>query len=471
MDFYHVLPSNTSPNYFPNNNASEYSTPIDNPYDLSGKWEVGLIDLTYSTCVNTFNNDNIIVDEEKSIAEAIRKEKCAVKVMLPVPQNQEDGVIARKELVGHINETFKTLLQLRISDNQLFIYWKLLTSDFYFIISPALEKLFELWSDVLSTMDGGNGANYAGLYNDYIPSRQSDVYIIVAPVTPTRNVVTLETVTMKKKGEKITPKKLEERFKTMITPGVANVSLDSDGRFHIQKLHDDNKMIVLNDPLRQALRVRRACMFHPGEQKYVTADFENFDPEWVFSIIYLKTISVYQKKKISRTVTLPPHSFVNTTEATKFVMEKLGDKRITLICNATDHLTLTITDSNLTVTFDNNLRDIFGFDINTYSGRINVTASRTFSLTRCIQFLYIYSNVGDTVRIGNTESPLLAIVPFSNNNGCSMLKEKVFKIPMYIGVSQVRISQIDIAIYDGAGQLVPFVADAVTTLRLHFRQI
>ena len=32
------------------------------------------------------------------------------------------------------------------------------------------------------------------------------------------------------------------------------------------------------------------------------------------------------------------------------------------------------------------------------------------------------------------------------------------------------ISQIDIAIYDGAGKLIPFYAGAVTSVRLHFRR-
>ena len=73
--------------------------------------------------------------------------------------------------------------------------------------------------------------------------------------------------------------------------------------------------------------------------------------------------------------------------------------------------------------------------------------------------------------MGNTEAPLLAIVPFKYSQGCVRLKEKSFKNPMYINVSRAHISQIDIGIYDGAGKLIPFLHDAVTTLRLHFRQI
>ena len=44
-------------------------------------------------------------------------------------------------------------------------------------------------------------------------------------------------------------------------------------------------------------------------------------------------------------------------------------------------------------------------------------------------------------------------------------------MPMYIRLLANHISQIDIGIYDGSGQVVPFIDDAVTTMRLHFRQM
>ena len=471
MDFYHLLPSNTSPTYFPNNNASEYSTPLDNPYDLTGNWEVALTDFTYSTCVNTFNNDNIFVDEIGSIIQLIQQTKSAVKVMLPVPTNQSNGVVARREIQKSINSKLESLLQLSVRDDNKFADWKLVTKDYYFILSNGIRLLFEIWSDVLSSRD----SHFANIYpfaHHWIPSQQSDVYIIVVPVTPSPTVITLERVTLKEKDEKITFQELEKRFQSKVTPGVAKLTLNEHGQFRLIKLHDDNNMIIANSALRHALTVPYPCMFRAAYQQYLIAEFDNFDEEWIFSIVKLKTITTFHNKLRRRTITLPPHMFTNAIEAASFVTENLADKRITLKCNtATQLLTLAITDSNLTVTFDNNLRDIFGFDKNTYSGNITVTADRAFSLKRCIQFLYIYSNLTEYVRIGNTESPLIAVVPFSTDNDCSLLKQKTFKTPMYINVRhQERISQIDIAIYDGAGQLVPFVSDAVSTLRLHFRQ-
>lgn len=240
MDFYHVLPSNTSPDYFPNNTATEYSTPLDIPYDLTGNWELGLMNLTYSTCINTFNNDKIIIRENQS--------------------------------------------------------------------------------------------------------------------------------------------------------------------------------------------------------------------------------------EMEKTITIPPCSFEKVDAAIQFINSRINDNRIRLDCTS-KRVTLYITDAKLSVTFDNTLRDILAFNKNTYEGPLTYTANGNFSLIRCIQYLYIYSNLASNVRIGNTESPLLAIVPFLVNGSCSLLTEKIFKIPMYISIKQRRVSQIDIAIYDGAGQPVPFVSDAVTTVCLHFRQV
>ena len=469
MSFYHILPSNTSPEYFPNNNASEYSTPIDYPYDLTGNWEVGLMDLTHSTCINTFNNNCIIVEEEKTVIDDMQKMNNPVKVMIPMPSQDSGAVEARRELTDYINKKFKSILRLRTSDNKMRVHWDLISKDFYFILSKGIQVMYQVWSDVVSPFDK-SFVNLADLNNNnYLPKQASDLYIIMVPMSSNPGVIVLEKVVLKKKNEEITVQELHKRFETLVRPGVIKVTLNPQKQFKIEKLHDDNNMIMYNPALLDVLTFTHACNFRASIQAYYTAKLKDFSKEWVFSILHIKNISVLPYLS-SKTVTLSPHSFANTTKATSFVTEMLGDKRITLKCDKTNHVNLSISVP-LTVTFDNNLRDIFGFDKNTYSGPISITSDRMFSLNRCIQFLYIYSNLGNTVRVGNTKAPLLAIVPFSANNKGSILKEKVFKEPMYVGMRRNRITQINIAIYDGAGQLVPFASDAVTTLRLHFRQI
>ena len=57
MSFYHVLQSNTSPATFPQNNASKFSTPVDNPIMLDGNWEMALMSVTHPYCISIFNNE------------------------------------------------------------------------------------------------------------------------------------------------------------------------------------------------------------------------------------------------------------------------------------------------------------------------------------------------------------------------------------------------------------------------------
>ena len=128
-----------------------------------------------------------------------------------------------------------------------------------------------------------------------------------------------------------------------------------------------------------------------------------------------------------------------------------------------------IITEHLQVTFDNDLRDILGFDKNSYDGKGTYSSSDSLSLTRRIQYLYVYSDVCDMVRVGDTKAPLLAVIPF-NAKECRLLSEKRFPLPMYVPVKKTYISDISIGIYDDAGKIVPFHRDGITTLRFHFRK-
>ena len=59
---------------------------------------------------------------------------------------------------------------------------------------------------------------------------------------------------------------------------------------------------------------------------------------------------------------------------------------------------------------------------------------------------------------------------FKPVKSCQMLNDINFKQPFYVKVQQEVITMIEIGIYDGAGQQVPFERDSKTTVRLHFRR-
>ena len=393
--------------------------------------------------------------------------------MLPPPRAGEDVVLVRDSMAEYINQKFKTLLELNITNDKKWATWKLVNpSNYYFILSPGIEKLFQLQSDVLCDQDE-SFKNEDAFTTSYLPSDQSNVWIMLLPTT-TFSVDSYGpshvTFVIKKANEVTTERAMLQKFQETVPQEIATLTQDGE-KFVLTKVHDDNKLIFLNAPFRKALTLNRAGMFHAEEQSHVHSVF-TYDKrqQWTLTVVTVQNVMVFDDF-LSTTIVLPPNSFQDENVALSFVNSKVNDNRITFACNSKKRVTLKITDPKLTLVMDNNLRDIFGFGKAAFSGSATYTADGVMSLTRCIQYLYVYSNVASNVRVGNTESPLLAIVPFSTDKDCSLLTEKVFKTPMYIRVKQNRISQIDIGIYDGAGELVPFVADAVTTLNLHFRQL
>ena len=54
MSFYHILPSDSAKDRFPNNKAAQFSIPIDGAQHLDGQWEVAVAQLSFSNCLYTF---------------------------------------------------------------------------------------------------------------------------------------------------------------------------------------------------------------------------------------------------------------------------------------------------------------------------------------------------------------------------------------------------------------------------------
>ena len=177
----------------------------------------------------------------------------------------------------------------------------------------------------------------------------------------------------------------------------------------------------------------------------------------------------HDERKTLRRITLEPHTFQEFNNAVSYINESMATSDVTFSLNERNYLILKIISKSVTVKFDNTLRDIFGFLKNSYSGPGEFKAESSFSLTRCIDYLYIYSNISEYVRVGNTKAPLLGIVSFESGKECDHLRENLFDNPTYVSVIQNDISQIDIGIYDGVGELIPFAKNATTVLQLHFR--
>ena len=458
MSFYHILPSNTSPKTFPKNNASQYSTPITNPHMLEGKWEVALINLQYSNCINTFDGEKIHWSKKTSDITKATTPIC--KVLPPSKFNKRKDVINYyKDL---INKEFQGILNLSIDTSKRnlnkVVHWKVLSKKHVVYLSVNLQQAFRLWSDVLTSYDM-EASNY-----HHLPETMEIGESFIA-VIPTSSA--LKKIIIKEENEEISVEEVFKRFNERVQYEGKPLAKIVPGQYAVLHRLSSDHVLVLSEDLHNDMQHRHAGTYTVKDSRYMAHKIEKTFRQRYYVSIFSPKCKTFNNE-LSEDIVLNPKIIFNTQHLITYLNDKFKNHEVSFSCNDANVISVSIGEA-VTIEFDDVVRDILAFDYNKYTGRNTVTASDKISLTRRINFFYVYSNIGDFIRIGDTEAPLLAVIPY-NPKACKLLSEVTFKVPMYVDINTDRISQIDIGIYDGAGRLIPFDNDAKTTLRLHFRQ-
>ena len=118
------------------------------------------------------------------------------------------------------------------------------------------------------------------------------------------------------------------------------------------------------------------------------------------------------------------------------------------------------------------LASILGFEFDPnliYDPNTKVTAPEFPVLNRGITALYVYTNIIQSVYIGDVQAPLLLTCPFKNKDSKDDVHQLEFLNPYYVPLNRSVVNQIDIAIYDDSGSLIPFLYGK-TKLSLDFRR-
>lgn len=446
MSFYHVLPSNVAPNTFPNNHASSFSIPLEKPYNLSGKWEVAMMNISYTGCVNTFNHDTLSLHYKTDLKTRILKSETPVT-----------WKVTQKKKLADMLHDIKTLLNgiISVEVNGTQCKWKMESEDMFVIMSRALTKAVKLPQDVIVPWDQSVANLTAFNPADAMPDNVSLTFVPLK-----YKHISIE---VKAANEKLSVQDLVSRFNARV-PGATLTAVGSSLVAHVKE-----NVVVFSSELSRFMNYGQSGIYQqsPGD-RFTINHFINMREAWNVSVYSLDAVKDHTTP-VEHIITLPPISFQRHRDAVTYLNAHVPLVKFAI--DAKDVLQFTIDEANVKLTMSDTLRDIFAFDKNTYKGAGTFKASGVFSLTRCIHYLYVYSSITDYVRIGNTEAPLLAAIPFSVNSMCEVLKEKEFKNPMYVPLRHTNVSQIDIEIHDDAGALVPFVAEAVTSLRLHYRQV
>ena len=462
MSFFHVLPSNAAPEFFPANNAASFSTPISNAYKLDGDWEVALLNLTHSNCIDTFANEKMTVEESNLSLDQFKDLKQPYTIRLSLPKKTD-----RQSVIDHIlkevNTKLKGFLEFKFTDKFITQY-VVPKHGFILILSGHLTDTLRLFRDVVC-------------YSDAMPSAYWPMKPTISFPKGVEWTVTFVPIkyketkfVLKKPGEKISVQTFVKRFNTLVPKEVAYLTLNK-GNTHVKlnKQATDGKVVCFDFYAQKACQHRQRCLYRADKVQYSREKFKRFPWwEWSASILDVGFVENYVEK-ITTSISMGTRQFQKAKEVCDHLNEKVNNKRIIFHCSEKNIMSLQLTDKNVKVTFSDDLRDILGFDHNTYTTSGTYPASTAISMNRHINYFYVYSNIGDNVRIGDTEAPLLAVIPF-NPKPCQFVTEKAFKVPMYVPVLYKHISQIDIGIYDGAGALIPFHEGAVTSVRLHFRR-
>ena len=422
--------------------------------------------LTHPNCMHTFYHDTIVITEPSSATAYLLEAKHPVRVMLPLPK-KEDFLTVVRQVVKQINVIFKDLLFLEPSDDTDERFsWTFKHADkaACVILSPTLKRdIFCRWSDVVTPYDT-QSANYHAIASCHeFPTDPNDFYIIWVPYS-----YPCQTVRLKAENEEITVDTLVERFNARVPSHIAILERSGGHLIVHKQANHSNTVLLYSKALLRVLNFRHGGVYAKEEQRYFAYTFsDGFKPEWFVQLITVPLPPPYWPR-VSRNIVLPPATFSFEKDAIAFVQSHIRDDRVHLSCDRQLRLSLTLTDEHLSFSFDNTLRDMFAFDRNVYEGKGTFTASDVVSLSRRIQYLFVYSNIITHIPVGDTEAPLLAVVPF-NKKSCKPYHEHLFKYPMYVPLVHNRFAHIEIEIRDDAGELAPFPMDSVTSLQLHFR--
>ena len=415
------------------------------------------MNMTYSGCINTFHNDYITLGTPFNVSEALQSSHKPLRLTLSSTKTRHD-------IVKEINTTFGGIVKAVIDEEGKYCQWYIPKSNVYVVLSESMKLRFGLWHDVIVPWDT-KAKNYFPFKGD-VDRKFEENYIMIVPIQHESKKITI-----KPANTNMEVKDFIKRFNEQLS-NILSIDYQKwkTNRLQMEKLQNDGYLAVFSKGLLYMSGFRQAGVYAKSTIHYLSIYYgKAFALPWEVFLYKLDDIQEVGQK-MSLPIPLGPHSFKQEKDVIPYLNDIVKSANITFSLVGNNTLQMKIDSDTTSIMFSDALRDVLAFDQNSYSGKGIFLASDALSLSRRIRYLYVYCNVSDYVRIGDTEAPLLAVIPFNSEKCLNLLQEKTFKLPMYVPVIQNPISQIDIAIYDGAGQLIPFVADAVTSVRLHFRK-
>lgn len=476
MSFYHVLPSNVAPGTYPDNSASAFMTPLTVPYNLEGKWQVALTSVNYRGCVNTFlDTDTVKVTRKLDAISDLKKVTRPIRIDLPKEAN------TLKKIANMITKKLPGVLKVEHYYSPKYgefgadyFKWIGMSDEYLIVLCKKLAGLFALWTSTISSYDD-TPFNYSPfrksemLTTPLTAEELTDLYLTIVRIPhDARKII------IKKANEEVTPQELVQRVNSRV-PNVTLKLAPTQKHFILEKVCPKHRpdchgeMILMSKDFHKCSGFQRAAMYDGHLTRFKEFNFDKqFSNEWSITVFNVNESFKLHDDDYEWIHPLKSISFQEHASALKYLNTLNSDIEFKL--SKENKLSLELKREDMKVSFNSDLRDCLAFDKNDVLGIGTHLASGAFSLKRRISYLYIYSNVGEYCKVGDTQAPLLGIVPFEGK-ACETLQERIFQNPMYVPLRANHMSFIAVQLCDGTGQTVPFTSDAESVLCLHFKQV
>jgi hypothetical protein len=167
-----------------------------------------------------------------------------------------------------------------------------------------------------------------------------------------------------------------------------------------------------------------------------------------------------------RIVHLPAMHYDTVSSLVGSIVVAIGHRGVTARFNSDERRVYFKLAEGISLLFDDALSSLLGVDPKlTISGAYRGSAVFPFILE--LSAIYVYCSIVSPQITGNTESPLLQLVPVQGNFGENLLYSPTK--PIYLPIRTSNVSQVDINLADSGGQPIRFLSGH-SVVQLHFRK-
>ena len=478
-----VLPSNSNPSIFPNNDPNKFSVEFMNPIYLSGQYEVALVEMTYKNEIMTLKENSFRIFALKMKDEIFRLMNNKYVgywsfnqlKLTPLTMDEKTGYDPKK-----IWEVFRVLhsimfvntVERKGKGKSIFYYTsvKVFKPNLLIVLSNDLAKMFNFTNSCFTSKFEELSLNMKRKY------RVKDWSINVIPLY----ALQYKRIILKSKGELMTLEQFIEKWKKHIpskyiefTPIKTRVGL-----FNIRKVSplkaDDWCVFELEDMFNRDMNSDRpSFLARSDDELQLSTSDKTFseatrEHEWAVKVYEKRlnpaVITNDEEELEEIRVSLPTIDSVNQLLDTLNVKSREFGYKFDY-SPSLDRITLSIPAFHR-IQLDDVLQSVLGFVGQSNLNESKQTATMNPQLKREVNSLFIYCNVLSYIHVGNTEAPLLRQLPMASKENVVVDREFINKI--YIPVNCNVLNRIDVSIHDQNGDLVPF-KDGLTTLTLEFR--